>query len=62
MIHADTITRHIGLFQIPFLGSSPLSIDGKISLITSAKYMISDQSDTETDSSSRYRFVRFGFK
>ena len=60
-MHADSTTRHIGLFQIPFLGSSPLSIDGKISLITSARYMVSDQSDMENDSSSRYRFVRFGF-
>ena len=39
LIYADSMTRHIGSFQILFLGSCP-------------------QSDTETESSLRYGFIK----
>ena len=45
-IYSDSMTRHIGLFQIHFLRSCPLLIDRKMSLISLARYMISGQSDT----------------
>ena len=61
-IYADSQTRHIGLFQIPCLGLCPLSTDQKLSLISLARYAISGQSDTETNSSSKYMFVRTQFK
>ena len=44
-IYADSVTKHIGSFQIPCLGSCPLSIDWKISLISLARYVISGHSD-----------------
>ena len=46
--------------KTPFLGSCPLSIDRKISLslISLARYVITGQSDTETDYFSRYGFAR----
>ena len=64
LIYADSMTKHIGLFQIPFLKSCPLLIDQKISLISLARCTISGQSDsdTETDSTSRYSFFRIGFQ
>ena len=44
-VNSDDITRwqsrHVGWFQIPYLGSCPLSIDQKRSLISSAKCLAS---------------------
>ena len=62
LIYADSMARHTDLFQILFLGSIPLLIDQKISLISLARYTISGQSDTETKSSFRYGFVRIQFQ
>ena len=56
------MTRHVGLFQILFLGSCHLSIDQKIPLISFARYVISGLSDTETESSFRYGIVRIQFQ
>ena len=63
-IYADTdsMTTHIGLFQILFLGSCPLSTDWKISLISLARYVISGQSNTETESSFRHSIIRIRFQ
>ena len=56
------MTRHIGSFQIPFLGSCPLLTDQKILLIGLARYAFSGQSDSDTEtnssSTSRYGFIR----
>ena len=49
-------------FRIPCLGSCHLSIGRKLSLIILARYAISGQTDTETDFSSRYGFVRIRFQ
>ena len=62
LIYADCMTRHIGLFQILFLGSCLLSIDRKIPLVSLAMDAISGQSDTETEFSFRYGFIRIQFQ
>ena len=61
LIYTDSMTRHIGSFQIPFLALYPLLIDQKISLFSLARYAISGQSDMETNSS-RYSFIRMQFE
>ena len=61
-IHWQYDYRHIGLFQILFVGSCPLSVGWKISVISLGRYMISGQSDTETNSSSRCSSFRIWFQ
>ena len=41
LLHADDMTRYTGSFHIPLLGSCPLSIAHKISLISLARYATS---------------------
>ena len=62
LIYADCMTWHTGLIQILFLGSCFLSTDRKIPLISLSRYAICGQSDTETESSFRYGFVRIWFQ
>ena len=62
LIYADSMTEHIGSFQILFLGSCPLSIDWNIPLISLARYAISGQSNMETKYSFRYGIVRIWFQ
>ena len=49
-----------GVFQILYLGSCPLSIDRKWSLTSLARYEISGQTDTETDSKPDMSLLGFG--
>ena len=65
LITSDIIhwqTRHTGSFQIPCLGSCALSTNRKIFLMSFAKYVISGQSDTETDLLPDLYGFWFGFK
>ena len=70
-VNSDDITRwHAGWFQIPYLGSCPLSIGQKISLIsldwpeniTDQFGKMSGQSDTGTNLPDPYGFVRIWFQ
>ena len=45
------------MFEIPFLGLYPLSINQKISLTSLERYVYSGQSDMETSFFSRYGFI-----
>jgi len=56
------MTKHTGSFQIPFLGSCPLSIGWKISLISLARYVISGHSDRSPILLSDNCFIRIRFQ
>ena len=58
MINTDRL--HARSFPIPCLGACPVLIDWKSALISLTRYAISGQSDTKTNSSSRY-ICQYGF-
>ena len=61
LLYCDSLTRPVGLFQIPFSESSPLSVASKISLVSLPKCVISVSVTSRQAQSSLWKSMRDKF-